>query len=135
MHRPLAIVVILMAAGLGGCAQPEPPAPIAARACQETQSKLDEADDVFVSRVRDIRTQHLLVLDYDHKMIEALTAYREKVRTILDEEENSRGQYRCSGKLLADVKLGERPRLDKVASYLMDFQRALTQDSPNAYVP
>jgi hypothetical protein len=129
-----AILLILMSAGLAGCSRTEPPPADVARACEQIQTKLDAADAAFVAHVREIRTEHILLVDYDQKMIDALTAYRDKVRTMLEEEENANRPLHCSGQMLTDVEQGERPRLDRVASYLMDFQRALHQDPQNAYM-
>jgi len=133
MNRSSAAILLVLAAGLAGCSRTEPSPAAVAKACEQIQTKLDAADEAFVNRVREIRSEHILLVDYDRKMIDALSAYRNQVRVLLDQE-NSDG-IACTGKPLAEVKLSENPRLNRVNSYLADFQQALKSDRPDVYVP
>ncbi|HUA58531.1 MAG TPA: hypothetical protein VML19_07250 [Verrucomicrobiae bacterium] len=134
MHRHIAAFAVILTAGLAGCSQTHLSTQEVAQACQQIQNQLDTADSDFVAHVREIRNEHILLIDYDRKMIGALTGYRNKVRAILDEQENGRGSIHCIGDQLTEVEHNESPRLRRVGSYLIDFERALKQDPPNAYV-
>ena len=134
MHRHISAFILLLSAVLAGCSQPRLSTQEVAQACQQIQSQLDSADSDFVAHVREIRNEHILLIDYDRKMIEALTSYRNKVHTILDDQENGRGNIHCSGNQLTEVEHNESARLRRVGLYLIDFERALKQDPPDAYV-
>jgi hypothetical protein len=97
---------------------------------------LDAAEDTFVERVKGIRKQHILVLDYDRQMIVALTEYRDKMWAVLYAEEAvSGGRLRCSGQPLADLRIDAAPKLERVQHFVGTFQQALRDDPPNTYVP
>jgi hypothetical protein len=105
-------------------------------ACREGQKKLNDAEDAFVERVKKIRSQHLLLVDYDREMIAALTTYRDQMRSVLDADEELFGnRFRCAGQPLADLRLSEQPKLQSVGQYLLSFERALKEDPPDAYLP
>jgi len=97
---------------------------------------LDKAEDAFVAQVKEIRNRHILVVDYDREMIAALTAYRDRMRNIIDEDEAASGKrWHCTGKPLAELKLDQEPKLERVQGYLLTFRKALVEDPKDVYVP
>lgn len=97
---------------------------------------LDKSEDAFVARVKEIRNRHILVVDYDQEMITALSAYRDRMRSILDADEAVSGtRWRCQGKPLAELKLDQEPKLERVQGYLLTFRKALLEDPKDVYVP
>jgi hypothetical protein len=131
----LSSVALLLAAGLGACHHPGPTPQAEAEACREAQKSLDRAEESFVARAREIRRQHILLVEYDRQMIAALTTYRDQIRATLDAGEAVGGtRWRCTGKPLANLKLDQQPKLQRVQGYLVTFERALQQDPPNVYV-
>ncbi len=134
MRWQLAALTLVLSAGLAGCSRTDSSPKEVAQACEQIQSQLDSADSDFVARVQQIRAEHILIVEYDRKMIAALRAYRDKVKRTFEEQENGSGRLHCTGKLLADVELAESPRLQRVGHYLIDFERALSQDPPNQYL-
>lgn len=100
------------------------------------EKALDKSEDAFIARVKAIRNRHILVVDYDQQMIEALSAYRDRMRSILDADESVTGtRWRCEGKPLAELKLDQQPKLDRVQGYLLTFRKALSEDPKDVYVP
>jgi hypothetical protein len=100
------------------------------------QKLLDKAEDTFVTRAKEIRNRHILVVDYDQQMIAALSEYRDRMQSVLDEDEAISGtRWRCTGKPLADLKLDERPKFEKVQGYLLTFEKAVKEDPKDVYIP
>jgi hypothetical protein len=100
------------------------------------EKMLDKSEDAFIARVKEIRNRHILVVDYDQEMIAALSAYRDRMRRILDADESVTGtRWRCEGKPLAELKLDLQPKLDRVQGYLLTFRKALVEDPKDIYVP
>ena len=90
----------------------------------------------LAARVKEIRRQHILVVEYDREMIAALTAYRDVMRGLLYDDETSPGsQWRCTGAPLSDLKLAEEPKLERVQRFLGTFERAVREDPSDVYVP
>ena len=135
MHRLISAVPLLLAAGLAGCSGPRPPSQGELQACRESQKVLDAAEDKFIARVKELRREKIRMVDYDREMVAALTAYRDRIRAILDDDAANVGRCHCAGEPLTDLKRDTGPRLVRVQHYLGTFQRALREDPPDAYVP
>jgi hypothetical protein len=135
MKRLSWVVVLGMAVSLG-CSTPKPNPQGEAAACREVQKMLDKTEDALVNRVKEIRGRRILLVEYDREMIAALTAYRDGMRSILDGDEAVSGtRWHCAGKPLADLRLNQQPKLDRVQGYVLTFQKAVEQDPKDVYVP
>lgn len=136
MKLLMPVVNLLMVAGLCGCSHSGPPSSEDVQACKDAKKNLDAAEDEFITQVQQIRGEHILVVDYDRKMISTLTGYRDRVRAILDgDEAESAGHGRCTGQAHEDLRVEAGQKLNRVHKYLISFQKALHTDRPDTYLP
>ena len=88
-----------------------------------------------MTQAQTIRTQHLLLQDYDRRMIDAINAQRKAIlASRLTELSVSDELAGCSGPKLDDLRHRAQQEMSNLRGFLNDFNRALKTDPPGVYI-
>ena len=108
---------------------------VTAAACTDLAQKVSQQETDFVNRVRDIRGQHLLLLEYDQRMIDAITSRRDALQaTELTEMSVTEEVSGCSGSQLEDLRRRAQHEMTDLRVFLNTFKRALKSDPEGIYI-
>jgi hypothetical protein len=126
----------LMAVALmAGCYSARPSARSTPEACAALVQALNNQRSSFVARVKSIRSQHILVLDYDRQMIAALNKRRAELEsTALLAMSVNDDVSGCSGEQLSDLRREAHEEMTSLQSFLTTFNRALKEDPAGVYI-
>jgi hypothetical protein len=120
---------------LTGCSTPSQPSQGTSEACAKLAETLTDQKIAFVARVKTIRDQHLLALDYDRQMIAALNQRRAAIEsTELTELSVADEVSGCSGEPLGVLRRQAHEEMTSLQSFLVIFNRALKVDPAGAYI-
>lgn len=94
----------------------------------------DQEQD-FVSRVQEIRAEHLFIRDYDRRMIAAISDRRAALQaTKLTELSVTEEVGGCTGTQLDDLRSRAQQEMANLRDFLNDFNRALKTDPAGVYI-
>jgi len=128
-------LAFLAVGSLAGCSSQHRSAQNTAEACAQLSKALTDQKVAFLSRVRYIRNQDLLVLDYDRQMIAALNERRAAIEaTSLTELSVSDEVSGCSGETLGELQREAHEEMTSLQSFLNTFNRAVKVDPPGQYI-
>ena len=117
------------------CSRPRHSAAEEIVACNALSKDVAAQDETFLARAKTIRTQHILMLDYDRQMIAALEQQRAALEaTTLTELSVNEEVAGCSGDKLDDMRRRAHEEMLNLRSYLNDFNRALHYDPPGVFI-
>lgn len=128
-------VLAAIVAALAGCSSPKGTPQSRSAACTELARTVAAREDAFVARVKQLRSQPILMRDYDRQMIAAITELRARLEaTTLTEMSVSDSVSGCSGQPLDDIRSRVQQQMVNLRAYLNDFKRALKSDPEGVYV-
>ena len=132
-HSPY--LVAALAIFLGACSSPSRNAAVNTASCDALAKVFDDQEQAFRTKAQTIRTQHLLLQDYDRQMIDAINAQRKAIlATRLTELSVSESIGGCSGPPLVELRSRAHQEMANLRGFLNDFNRALKTDPPGVYI-
>ena len=127
--------MVILSVLSGACSSPKRDAAANAAACSALSKALTEQEQLFITQAQSIRTQHLLLLDYDRRMITAITDRRTALQaTKLTELSVSDEVGGCSGQELDDLRRRAQEEMSNLRDFLKDFNRALKTDPQGVFI-
>ena len=131
----MVIVTFILCAFSSGCAKRAETAELPSPECQALWQTVANQESTFVKRVKDIRSQHLLMREYDQRMIDAITERRDALQsTTLMGMSVSTEIAGCKGKQLEDMQRNAQRQMVDLRVYLGTFKQALKFDPPDTYI-
>ena len=120
---------------LSACAATKRDAAATAAACNALSKSLSDNEQLFVTQAQTIRSQHVMMQDYDREMIAAITERRTALQaTKLTELSVSDDVAGCSGKELEDLRRRAQEEMANLRDYLRDFNLALKSDPAGVFI-
>jgi hypothetical protein len=96
---------------------------------------MTDQEQAFVIRAQSIRSEHVVLQDYDRQMIAAIIDRRAALQaTKLTELSVTEEVAGCSGKQLDDLRDRAQQELANLRDYLNDFNRALKTDPAGVFI-
>ena len=130
-----ATIPLLLAAALTGCSKNPEAAEIPSPECQALAKTVAEQEQQFVNRVKEIRSRHITLQEYDQQMIDAISARRDALQSttlmamsVTDEISG------CRGKALDDMRRNAQRQIADYRVYITTFKNALRSDPANVYI-
>jgi hypothetical protein len=124
-------VAVLVVVGIGvlmaGCSKQ--PTQQTTQSCAVLAADMTGQENTFVSRLKAIREQHLVLREYDHQMIDALVTHSRELTRLTDAEEVSG----CFGPKLAGLQTEANEEKAAVYRYVFMFRRAILSDPKDVY--
>ena len=127
--------MVILSVLSGACSSPKRDAAANSAACSALSKALTDQEQLFITQAQSIRTQHLLLLDYDRRMITAITDRRTALQaTKLTELSVSDDVAGCSGQELDDLRRRAQEEMSNLRDFLKDFNRALKTDPQGVFI-
>ena len=127
--------MVILSVLSGACSSPKRDAAANAVACTALSKALTDQEQIFITQAQSIRAQHLLLLDYDRRMIAAITDRRTTLQaTKLTELSVSDDVGGCSGQELEDLRRRAQEEMSNLRDFLKDFNRALKTDPDGVFI-
>ena len=131
----VAHLVAVLAVVLGACTCPKRDDAANSAACDALTKTLAVQEQTFVTDAQTIRAGHLLLREYDRRMIAAIAARRAAIQaTKLTELSVSDEFAGCSGDRLDELRHRAQREMANLRAYLDDFNRALKTDPEDVFI-
>lgn len=131
---PLAMGVLVLASQCG-CARSSAQPQHVTEACRILSQSMTDQESAFVARVQAIRKTHILLREYDRRMIALLEEHRTAIKSaLLTDASADEGVSGCSGRQLEELR---REALDKMVwlqSSLNTLRLSLREDPATVYI-
>ncbi len=135
LSAPFSCLAIALVVILGSCWSTQRETAASPAACAALAKSFNDQEDQFVARAQAIRSEHVLLQDYDREMIRALNDRRKALQaTKLTELTVNDEIAGCSGKQLDDLKSRAQQQMANMRDYINDFNRALKTDPAGVFI-
>jgi hypothetical protein len=126
----IALVLVLWA-----CAGPRRNVATNNAACEVLTKTLSDQEEGFVTLAQHIRAEHVVLREYDRRMIVAIIERRKTLQaTRLTELSVSDDVAGCSGQQLEDLRYRAMQEMANLRDFLNDFNRALKSDPAGIFI-
>ncbi len=132
---PKSAIGILALAMLSGCARPPATPQNVTQACGALAKTVANQETAFVARVQAIRGQHILLRDYDRRMIAVLDARRKAIQsTLLTDASTDEGVSGCSGQSLEELRLNAIQEMTRLQGFINSFRQSIRDDPEGVFI-
>jgi hypothetical protein len=126
---------VLVLASLCGCAHTPAHSQHMTEDCDALARKVADEQNSFVTRVKAIREQHILMREYDRQMIDALAVHRTALKsTILTDSSAEEGVGGCAGPRLEQMRREALQEMVRLQGFLDTFRRGLQDDPAETFI-
>ena len=130
-----AAIGILALVTLCGCARPARARQDVTRACGALAMTVENQENAFVAHVLAIRSQHILIKDYDRQMIVVLDDRRKEIQaTLLTGTSADEGVSGCSGQPLEELRLNAMQEMSRLQSFINNFRHSIREDPEGVFI-